>query len=246
MLSQQHRHSRDERICFIPNTHTYLVDGSSEGIISVTSLIHRYFPSFDAARVLSRMSSSTKQQRYGNLSDLEIQKKWREDGKRSAERGTALHLDIERFYNGEHVNNTSLEFMHFLAFHETVKDYVPYRTEWSIFDGEIDLAGQLDMLYRKGDGTYALYDWKCVKEIKRENAYEKGNGVCSLLDHCNYSHYSLQLHIYKKILETRYDLTVSEMRLVVLHPDHPEFILYELADVSDVVDKIFQERRNIA
>ena len=102
------------------------------------------------------------------------------------------------------------------------------------------------MLYRKPDGTYALYDWKRVKEIKRDNAYEKGNGVCSTLDHCNYSHYSLQLHIYKKILETRYDLIVSEMYLVVLHPDQPTFARVEVADVSDIVEKIFQERRNMA
>ena len=242
MLARQHPHPRDDRIQFIADTHTYLVDGSSDGILSVTTFIHHHFPSFDAVRIVREMNPIAKRRKYGSLTDTEIRKKWQEDGRQSAERGTRLHLAIERFYNGE-ADVATPEFALFLAFHETVKERLtPFRTEWSIFDGEIDLAGQLDMLYQKEDGTYALYDWKCIKELKRENAYEKGKGVCSDLDHCNFNHYSLQLHIYKKILETRYAINVTEMKLVILHPDLDRFQLHDVRDVSDVVDQMFAER----
>ena len=44
LLSQKNKHERDDRITFDENTHTYYVDGSSEGIVSVTTLIHHHFP----------------------------------------------------------------------------------------------------------------------------------------------------------------------------------------------------------
>jgi ATP-dependent exoDNAse (exonuclease V) beta subunit len=244
MLSQKNPHQRDDRIVFREDTHTYLVDGTCDGIISVTTFIHHFFPNFDANRVVKRMKD--KKEKYPGLKDDEIIKKWSEDGKKSAQKGTTLHKAIELFYeNLSSVSNDSntIEFRYFLDFHDTIKERLtPYRTEWSIFDGEIDLAGQLDMLYKKDDGTYALYDWKCVKEIKKVNQYEKGFGLCSDLDHCNFYHYSLQLHIYKRILETRYDMTISEMKLVVLHQQNPTFVLYDVADMSSHVEKMFSER----
>ena len=242
-LSDLHPHPRDSRIRFFEDTHTYVVDGSSSGILSVTALIHKYFPGFNAALVLSRMSSAVKLERYGDLTDAAIQKKWREDGKKAAERGTALHRSIERFYNGQEVDDSSVEYRYFLSFHESIRDRLtPYRTEWSIFDGDMDLAGQLDMLYKMPDGRYALYDWKCIKELRQDNRFEKGLGSCAALENCNYNHYSLQLHLYKKILETRYDLVIGEMALVVLHSDHPSYLVYEVRDVSGVVDQMTQER----
>ena len=240
LLAQKNKHPRDERIDFYPDTHTYHVDGSSEGIISVTTFIHHYFPSFDAKRVVRYMKN--KSEKYPGMSDSDIIKKWSEDGKKSSSQGTTLHQAIEDYYNKSTTSST-IEFQHFLAFHETIKDrLIPFRTEWSIFDGEIDLAGQLDMLYQKDDGTYALYDWKCVKEIKKCNTFEKGLGICSDLDHCNFYHYSLQLHTYKRILETRYNLSVSEMKLVILHPQNSSYLLYDIADVSKHVENMFTER----
>jgi ATP-dependent exoDNAse (exonuclease V) beta subunit len=255
MLSQRNSHPRDARIEFYHDTHTYVVDGSSDGIVSTTTFIHHYFPTFDAKRVVKYMKN--KKEKYPGLTDDQIVKKWSEDGKKSSTQGTSLHQAVENFYN--HIPNTkemeeSTQFKHFLAFHETVKDRLtPYRTEWSIFDGEIDLAGQLDMLYKKDDGTFGLYDWKCVKEIKKTNPYEKGLGICSSLDHCNFYHYSLQLHVYKRILETRYDINVTEMKLVVLHPDQPTYLLYDISceknnpscgGVADYVENMFNERRS--
>lgn len=243
MLSQLNTHARDARIVFLPTTHTYVVDGSHIGITSVTTFIHQYFPKFDASRVLKKMKKTVKAEKYPGLSDDAIKNKWTEDGKKSSEKGTSLHQMIESFYNGEKIESETIEFRHFLAFHETIKTHlIPYRTEWSIFDGEIDLAGQLDMLYKKDDGTYALYDWKCVKEIKMANPYEKGIDLCNSLDHCNYYHYSLQLHIYKRILETRYDIVVSDAKLVVLHPSNETYVLYNIADVSSYVEKMFAQR----
>jgi len=248
LLSQKNVHPRDERIQFIEETHKYIVDGSSDGIISVTTLIHEHFPKFDATKVLKMMRN--KHEKYPGLSDEQIKESWEKNGKQASGQGTKMHKMIENYYNdikNDEKDCELIEYKYFLSFDSEVrqkKGFVPYRTEWSIFDGDLDLAGQLDMLYKKDDGTYALYDWKRVKEIKTDNSYEKGLGKLKHLPHCNYYHYSLQLNVYKRILEKRYDMKITEMILVVLHPDNDNYKLHEVFEMNMEIDYIFGHRHD--
>lgn len=247
ILSQKNKHERDDRISFDEKTHTYYIDGSSDGIVSVTTLIHHHFPKFDSDKVLKLMKN--KKEKYPNMSDEQIKKSWADNGKIASGNGTKLHKMIENYYNNIPNNRDDekiTEFQYFLKFNESVKDrFIPYRTEWSVFDGSLDLAGQIDMLYKKTDGTYALYDWKRIKDLKKDNVYEKGLGKLYKLDHCNYIHYSIQLNIYKRILETRYGLKVTEMCLVVLHPENDGFIVEKVNDMESFINIIFEERMYI-
>jgi len=242
-LSEKNKHERDSRISFEEKTHTYYVDNSSEGIISVTTLIHQYFPKFESDIILKKMKN--KKEKYPNMNDSQIKKLWIDNGINASKNGTKMHKLIENYYNSidnEKPDENLTEFKYFLNFHSTIKNILePYRTEWSIFDGEIELAGQIDMIYKKQDGTYAIYDWKRVKEIKKDNLFEKGLRKLSDLDHCNYNHYSLQLNIYKRLLETRYDMKISEMFLVILHPDNENYILEEVYNMDKYIDNIFED-----
>jgi hypothetical protein len=205
----------------------------------------------------------------------QIKQLWNENGKEASGKGTMLHKRIELFYNDEYQPSEypsedpseypseypsekpsedpiAKEFSYFLAFNKTIKDRLePYRTEWSIFRKELNLAGQLDMLYKIKDeygadtGTFALYDWKRSKEIKMENSYEKGLGILSHLDHCNYVHYSIQLNIYKRLLETLYDIHVAEMCLVILHPDNESFRTIPVAEMKREINLIFKHRKQV-
>lgn len=250
-LSQKYPHERDSRISFDEPTHTYKIDGSSEGVISVTTLIHHHFPQFNADEVLKKMRNSRNglADKYKGLSDDQIKSQWSESGKEASGKGTKMHKSIELFYNDDFdyiYEDQPTEFMYFIAFHETVKHRLtPYRTEWSIFRGDIKLAGQLDMLYSINgqEGKYALYDWKRSKEIKLENKFEKGLGKLSHLDNCNYNHYSIQLNVYKRILETLYGLSIVEMVLVILHPDNKSFQLFEVKEMKNEIDYIINERK---
>jgi len=245
-LSEKNKHERDTRISFYEKTHTYYVDGSSEGIVSVTTLIHQYFPKFDSDMILKKMKN--KNEKYPNMNDYQIKKKWYDNATIASKNGTKMHKLIENYYNSienEKSDENLTEFKYFLNFHSSIKNRLePFRTEWSIFDGELELAGQVDMIYKKEDGTYMLYDWKRVKEIKKDNQFEKGLKKLSDLDNCNYNHYSLQLNIYKRLLETRYDIKVSEMFLVILHPDNENYILEEVYNMDKYIDIIFQDLLN--
>ena len=110
----------------------------------------------------------------------------------------------------------------------------PYRTEWTVFDEDLRLAGSIDMCFRKSDGTIAIYDWKRCKEIKKTSwfiKYSKNPALLHIPD-LNYWHYSLQLNIYKTILERNYGEEVSEMFLVCLHPNHKNYQRIEVTNMS--------------
>ena len=66
----------------------------------------------------------------------------------AATAGTKMHLDIEKYYNGMEVENDSKEYSQFL---EYLKDhpFKPYRTEWTVWDKELKLAGSIDMVYEE-------------------------------------------------------------------------------------------------
>lgn len=247
-------HDRDKDIVFIENTHKYLVkDIDPNEIVSVTSLIHSYFPSFDAEKVLEKMRNSENfsDSKYVEMTNDEIIKKWANDAKSASQEGTALHKKIEQFYLGGPIDrgeaSESQDFQYFLNFNDTIKDmYQIYRTEWSIYIEDLKIAGQLDALFKHKDtGEFLLCDWKRSKEIKMFNRFEKGLGCLSHLDNCNFNHYSIQLNIYKYILENYYGLKITKMMLVILHPNQQDYKTIDVVDMIKEVKDILKDKQNL-
>jgi hypothetical protein len=256
-LAVKNKHPRDDRISFEEETHTYTIDGVKEGWTSCTGFIHSFFGHFDPDEVIAKMMSSRKwpQSKYYGMTAEEIKKQWSDSGNEASAAGTRMHLDIEHYNNAEPVGNLAgdewepnpgPEWDYFLAYerkHRIKKGFEPFRTEWLVFKEDIKLAGSIDMVYKKPDGSLAIYDWKRAKEMKYENSYQSGLGPLDHLPDTNYWHYSLQLNIYRRILEELYDVTVTELALVVLHPNQPSYRVIQLNRMDDEVTAMFESRR---
>jgi hypothetical protein len=130
-------------------------------------------------------------------------------------------------------------------------DLEPYRSEWEVFtdatDGsgtKIKLCGSIDMVFRrKSDGKFVIYDWKRSKEIKSDNPFKTGLAPLNHLPDTNYWHYTMQLNIYKWILETYYGLEVADLYLVILHPEQASYQRMRLNIMTDEVDAMIECRR---
>lgn len=245
-LKTQNTHPRDSGIVFDEEPHVYYVHGDSNNT-SVTTLVHQYFPKFDADAVIKRMMFSKNWKNspyYGKTAD-EIKEQWKQNGLDATTKGTHLHKSIEMFYNNvDVIDNDTPEYEMFKQFYNDHKDVVePYRTEWEVYDEQHKIAGSIDMVFRnKDDGTYSIYDWKRTKEIKMKNAYgSRGAFPLESFHDCNYVHYSLQLNIYKKILETNYGIKIRDMYLVCMHPTYDRYMKYEVMDMQEYADKLFAE-----
>lgn len=249
LLKEKNTHPRDQCIVFDEGPHVYYVNGNPDNV-SVTTLVHHYFPKFDADLVISRMMSSKNwpnNKYYGKTAE-EIKEQWSSTGTDATTKGTRMHLSIELFYNEEDVSEyeNDIEFKMFKTFYEDHKDQLaPYRTEWEVYDEEHHIAGSIDMVFEnKSDGTLSIYDWKRSKEIKLKNGFgSRGLDHMKAYHDCNYVQYSLQLNIYKYILEKHYGKTIRDMYLVVMHPDFDRYQKYECLDLQDVVQKIFADRK---
>jgi ATP-dependent exoDNAse (exonuclease V) beta subunit len=247
-LKDQNTHDRDAGIVFDEEPHVYYVNGKTDNI-SVTTLVHKHFPKFDADLIISRMmrSKNWSKSQYFGKSASEIKAQWNQSGVDACTKGTYLHKSIELFYNNDPVmNNSTPEYKMFMDFLEDHKDKLEaYRTEWEVYDEDHKIAGSIDMVFKNTeDGTYSIYDWKRTKEIKMRNPYGgRGEGILHEFHDCNYVHYSLQLNIYKRILETKYGKTIRDMYLICMHPDYPKtYMKYEVMDMQSYVDLLFENR----
>lgn len=326
-MAERNAHERDKRVKFYEDPakdiHKYEVDGSSDGILSVTTWIHEHFPHFDGKKVCRGMlmrevwltnpkyafalehaheylrnavdsdkhegrlfkmykkdtpdlvdleSSSIRPYLYWRvrhkswpktplfveLYDLILQS-WEDNRNRAAELGTAMHANIENYYNGLPHETVSREWQLFKRWEAKHPNWKPYRTEMRVWCRSVMLAGSIDMIFEDMDnpGTYIVVDWKRTEEVEKENPFchcgdnhssdncdAYGNTNLTLdLYNCKYVTYSLQLHTYSNLMENDYDLKVSERYLVVLHPNNPEFEEIKAADMASRVRLMLEERR---
>lgn len=255
-LAVLHKHPRDDQIQFDEPTHTYTIDGVREGWVSCTTFIHKFFPPFDADAIIDKMMNSNKwpQSKYFGITREEIKKQWDDKRDAASTAGTRMHLDIEHFYNALHAGgmedadgwdaNASSEWNYFQSYQCKIgHKMTAHRTEWLIFDEDVKIAGSVDMVYKKQDGTYAIYDWKRAAKIEYENRWQTMLPPLQHLPDTNYWHYSLQLNVYRTILEKQYDITVSELALVVLHPDNTGFKVIKCNIMPDEIEMMMDHRK---
>lgn len=243
-LEESNGHPRDQRISFVEEGHKYFIDGveySTLGGVGSTTFIKSFFPTFDAAKIIGfiqrgRRYRSDTEYKYYRKSAEEIKQMWAANGNQACNAGTIMHANIEHFYNKREVVDTSPEWRQFLEFEQKRSNLEPYRTEWMIFDEEFRISGAIDMLFKHADGEVSIYDWKRSKEIKR-SASEKAFFPIEHLKNCNLNHYSLQLNLYKFILERNYGLVVKGMHLIVCHPNRQKYLDIPLQDMkAEILD----------
>lgn len=254
MLKALNPHPNDSLIYFDEKPHLYYVDGKKIES-SVTTFIHKQFPAFDANKIAEsvyKKNFTNKKSPYFEMTVDDIKKSWEENRVKAATSGTKLHKSIEQYYNEEHddIDEDLMKEVEWSYFQNFVNDHPElkaYRTEWEIFDTDLNLAGSIDMVFKKTDDdgkeTFTIYDWKKSKEIRTKNDFESGFEPVEHLPNCNYWHYSLQLNVYKRILETKYGLNIDGMHLIVLHENNKNYKHYEVPLLEDEVDALFEARK---
>ena len=96
-LALQNAHPLDSTIVFVEQDHTYYVkwrdssDFTKTGCLSVSGLVHSYFPQFDAAKAIQKMKAGrnwNEENKYWGLEDSQIQELWHASGRTSASQGS--------------------------------------------------------------------------------------------------------------------------------------------------------------
>ena len=241
---------------FEPYEHVYFV-GKQCMARSVTQVLEYFFGKFDADETIQKMKNSssniwprpeytivTLSGIHEPFSDEQIKLKWAED----RNRGTWMHFNIERYLNGlQYSSDVDIEMDYFIKFYDKEilgRGLKAYITEWRIASPNVlRLGGSVDFVGKFDDGTYGIVDWKRIKNWgSLYNGFAK-RCVGSLfdLDASNYNKYSLQLNLYRYILEEEYGIKVSWMAVASFHPNQSEYKFAIIENMDDLVKKIIRE-----
>lgn len=210
-------------------------------LIPVSTAASLFFGTFDKERRAEEKSRKT------GIPKEKIIEEWEMARERARAAGIFLHDDIAAFFAGSQMKG-SFRFAFngkFSQTNETISlekeerlfmqfiNAVPlrvYRTNYLIADCSLRLAGRVAFIGKCTDG-YELYDWKRRSGISDEsgraitqNAFDKKgtNGLENISD-TPFWHYTLQLNLYRAILEKNYHLKICAIYLIDICPDKTSF-----------------------
>tara|TARA_Y100000389_G_scaffold201567_2_gene244574 strand:- start:9840 stop:10691 length:852 start_codon:yes stop_codon:yes gene_type:complete len=251
MLEKTNKHPRDKLLFFDVKRHAYRTT-TCPYLKSVTSIIAKQFAKFEADKVISKMMESVKwnpSNKYYGKTPTQIKKQWNDNGKLSRDAGNLVHEQIEIYLNAES-DEIELEladdtFCRFQEWDES-RGWTPYRTEWRIFDEESKIAGTVDAVFINENGQYVIVDWKRCGNIDMTNRFEKStNPSLDHLPNCKLVKYSLQLNLYKYILEKNYGISIAAMYIVNIHPSQTSFEELEALYLSKEILTILHPNKEI-
>ncbi len=238
-------HPRGLGITFAEEGHTY-VDDYGIDYTSGTTLVKSAFAEFNAPAVAAAKSAKT------GVPAEQYVREWEENRNRAATEGTRMHENIERQILGrlsdmhqpkDDAERTLFRAVWFevekikAAFGHFGKTRTALEPEKIVFSPRFRVAGSIDLFVQKKNGSYIIFDWKKVKEIKREAFGGRvGFHVATQgLPDCNFYHYALQLSIYEQILKCEgYIPAVAQVErwLNVYCPEEGAFDHVQLPDLG--------------
>ncbi len=222
----------------LDENHVYKLDNKT--YTSVTTLVHRCFDVFNADKILEKMR--IKGTKYEGMTKEEIKEMWNKNALEAQQQGTRMHSVIERYYKNEEVTNEEWELpevQQFKAFTE-MNVLTPHGVEWCIYMEDIQLAGTIDFAAVNKDGTLDLYDWKRAKQMDVHNSYNKYSSIVHHIPDTNFGHYTVQLNLYKYMIEQKYNKRVRHMYLVCMYPTQMTFKQYEVQDIQTDIPTILK------
>lgn len=177
-----------------------------------------------------------------------------------SDKGTQMHAAIEWYLNGtpldelpscmlEHRGEKTMCLDQFSQFCEDImrgEGLRPYRTEWSVYDEDSYLSGQIDSVMIDADGGLHMVDWKRCQTPDLgpdQRWFRKGKPPCHEVPDNDFGHYTMQQNIYKAIVEKNYGLKIKSMRLAHFHPYAlTSFRMVDVPDCAVAVQEIMAIR----
>jgi ATP-dependent exoDNAse (exonuclease V) beta subunit len=250
-------------VAFNNENHCYWNVNDNEKYISVTTLIHSFTQPFDkdfwsAYKALEKLipkdnwaiekKSLLNSKNFDksildlynisendfNATQQSILDEWDNENRKSCERGTEIHEEIEHsFYKNPH--DISLQKFGLGGKFECKKDYSELDLEYGVYpeyliyresdDGILRIAGQVDLIIKSGNDI-VIVDHKTNKKIEQKSGFNTSTRsnvkmkypLNNLMD-CNFYHYTLQLSTYAWMLQ-KINPNFVIKDLILNHYDH--------------------------
>lgn len=241
-------------VTYFDEPHKYYVNNNE--LISVTTLIHKYQENFN-----EDYWSKYKSNQY-NLKQYEIIRAWNFINKKGTTKGSIVHDYVENLFQNKVFKYPKEQIYNEFGFDPVFKEYeiskrhvdnfyrdtfgklIPIKTEFVMYDYETNIGGMLDILfYNVRMKEFQIWDYKTNKEFTFEDKKRHLLNDLFVLEDCDLEIYSLQLGIYKYIIEKYIPIKLGKSYLVWFSHNNDNYKIIETKDRSYFVNKIIENRK---
>jgi ATP-dependent exoDNAse (exonuclease V) beta subunit len=118
---------------------------------------------------------------------------------------------------------------------------IPVRSEFITGDAELGIGGMVDQLFwNVKEQELQIWDWKTSKKVAKSNDFNKLTGVLSHLDECEWNKYSLQIAIYKYIIEKNLGLKIGKCYIGWFNENNDTYKIIKARNLDKEVKQIFE------
>lgn len=235
---------------FTAAKHIYTIDGLMAK--SVTEILKKYLKQFESEYWAKRKALQL------NLEVEEVLKQWEFNAKLSKVKGSLVHSYIESIFCAHQFDYPEAfilsEFGYdpvqtpfnqitrqVTKFIEDIKGKMfPVASEFIVGDTDYLVCGTIDQLfYNKKSDKLEIWDWKTNKEIKTISRYSHLAPLTHIPD-TELDHYSLQLSLYKLILEKNTGLELGNSYLTWFNENSAAYQIFRTKDYSAEAELILK------
>lgn len=224
----------DPNINLREEDHVYLLNGEEQGFTSVTTLIHYLFPPFVPEKIAQNLLQYPK---YKGRTVKDILEEWEESNKV----GTLVHWELEQYAISRR-EPTHERAMHGCKWLDRIIDRGIYRLypEVILYNTDLKVCGTGDLILEEiSTGHLHVMDYKCIRKL-RFKSFDNEYGIHPITAHlmnCNYIVYSIQLSIYRYMLEQFHNRIVHTQNLI--HIREHDVKVYRCRYYKQIVEQMF-------
>lgn len=222
-------------IHFDEASHTYTDTETGKQLISVTTLLGKYKPKFDAIGNATRIAK-----REGVHVDF-ILEQWEETKREACDYGTHIHKVMEDFLvDGKQEEQYKDLYESYKSHKDEFKGYPELHAEKKLYDIANGIAGTGDLIY-ENKKSFKVGDFKTNKRFRYTNNYgEFMTGPVSHLTVCEFNSYALQLSLYAYMYEAISGKKCDGLVIFYKDPNKQEwskiYVNYLKAEIKAIID----------
>lgn len=239
MLQEQLNKFTD--IVFHEDEHKYTYNGYE--CRSVTTLLKDYKHIFDDVLIAGKYAK-----KHG-MELIDVLKNWDQIREKSGTIGTEVHRYAEmKFLQKAYIPHwyeydPPMQLLTYVDnfYQDTKNKLIPVKLEFVIGSFDKRLCGMIDKLFWNVKAKeLQIWDYKTSKKIETSSPFKNKmrNGL-QHLDDCEYNTYSLQLGIYKKIIETECQIKLGNSYICWLNAENDNYKVIKTAGMEQEVDLIW-------
>ena len=237
---------------FYDEPHKYYIDNTE--LISVTTLIHKYQNDFDIDYWSEYKASQF------NVTQDEIKRAWNFINKKGTLKGSLIHSYAENLFQNKIYEYPTDLVLNTFGFDPIKKEYditkkyidnfyrdtfdklIPIKTEIVLCDKDYKIGGMIDILfYNKKMNEFQIWDYKTNKDFTYENKRNNLLFELSDLEDCDLEIYSLQLSLYKYLIEKNTSIKLGGSYLIWVSHNNDNYKIIKTKDRTEYIEKILKK-----